>query len=323
MVDLVLLDRIAQRAHDVRLPDDLVEGLRPVTAVEAGHSSKHPSQARGAASTHPYRVARLVSATTTTLRLECWRRAAAWAGRAISSALAAATWVIFSRAFLNYDTLYALIWGRDLAHGHLPDFEFTLAPTPHPLAIAVGALASLFGTDGGYTVMLAIAPAVVRRAALGAFSGSARFAFAWPVGLLAALVVATRVPFLSQGTRAYVDIPFLALVVLAAVLEVQRPSRGWAVLVLLALAGLVRPEAWLLAAAYWVYLAPALDRQRAAGHAGAGRGAAACVGARRPDRDRRSLSLADGHTRHRRDPEPAARVSETCPRRWRAAWARS
>lgn len=175
-------------------------------------------------------------------------------------ALAAATWVIFSRAFLNYDTLYALIWGRDLAHGDLPDFEFALAPTPHPLAIAVGALASLFGTDGGYTVMLAIAFLSFGALLWGIFR-LGQSAFAWPVGLLAALVVATRVPFLSQGTRAYVDIPFLALIVFAAVLEVQRPRRGWPVLVLLALAGLVRPEAWLIAAVYWVYLAPGLDRR--------------------------------------------------------------
>ena len=87
-----------------------------------------------------------------------------------------------------------------------------------------------------------------------------RVAFSWPVGLLAAAVVATREPFLSPAVRAYVDIPFLALVVLAAVLEVRRPRRGWPVLVLLALAGLLRPEAWLLAGAYWLYLAPASDR---------------------------------------------------------------
>ena len=43
-------------------------------------------------------------------------------------------------------------------------------------------------------------------------------------GLLAAFVVATRDPFLSQAVRAYVDIPFLALVVAAAVLEVRRPQ---------------------------------------------------------------------------------------------------
>src|SRR5207244_4743305 len=35
--------------------------------------------------------------------------------------------------------------------------------------------------------------------------------------------------------------------------------RGAAVLVLLDLAGLLRPEAWLLAGAYWLWLAPALD----------------------------------------------------------------
>ena len=45
-------------------------------------------------------------------------------------------------------------------------------------------------------------------------------------GALAAFVVATRDPFLSQAVRAYVDIPFLALVVGAAVLEVRRPRRG-------------------------------------------------------------------------------------------------
>jgi hypothetical protein len=185
-----------------------------------------------------------------------------WAlGGAAAAAIGGLTWAVFSRAFLNYDTLYALIWGRDVAHGRLPDFEFTLAPTPHPLAIAVGLLASVFGTDGGYTVMLALA-LLSFGALLWAIFRLGQLTFAWPVGLLAALVVATRVPFLSQATRAYVDIPFLALVVLAAVLEVQRPRRGWAVLVLLALAGLLRPEAWLVAGAYWLYLAPVLDRNQ-------------------------------------------------------------
>jgi hypothetical protein len=214
------------------------------------------------------RVASLVSAATTT---SPGRRGALsdalprWAPpAAASAAIAAATWAVFSRAFLNYDTLYALLWGRDLAHGRVPDFEFTLAPTPHPLATAVGALASLFGTDGGYTVMLALG-LLSFGVLLWAVFRLGQVAFAWPVGLLAALIVATRVPFLSQGVRAYVDIPFLALVVLAAVLEVDRPRRGWAVLGLLALAGLLRPEAWLVAAAYWIYLAPALDRGRRLG----------------------------------------------------------
>ena len=57
--------------------------------------------------------------------------------------------------------------------------------------------------------------------------------FGWPAGALAAFVVATREPFLSQGVRAYVDVPFLALVVAAAVLEARRERRGTPVLVLL------------------------------------------------------------------------------------------
>jgi hypothetical protein len=47
----------------------------------------------------------------------------------------------------------------------------------------------------------------------------------------------------------------MAMVVWAAALEAERPRRGTAVLVLLALAGLLRPEAWVLAALYWCWVA--------------------------------------------------------------------
>jgi hypothetical protein len=176
------------------------------------------------------------------------------------AAIAAVTWALFNRAFLNYDTLYTLIWGRDLVHGRMPDYEVTLAPTPHPLATAVAAPLSLLGTDAGYTAMLVLAMLAFGLLVVGVYV-LGREAFSWPVGLLAAAIVATRVPILSQAARAYVDIPFLALIVWAAVLEVRRPRRGWPVLVLPALAGLLRPEAWLLAAAYWLYLAPSLPRR--------------------------------------------------------------
>ena len=45
-----------------------------------------------------------------------------------------------SRRIPNYDSLYALLWGRDLLHLHAADFEGYRAPTEHPLAIAFGAL---------------------------------------------------------------------------------------------------------------------------------------------------------------------------------------
>ena len=42
---------------------------------------------------------------------------------------------------VNYDSLYALVWGRDLAHGHLPDYAANvLPPTPHPLSTIAGIL---------------------------------------------------------------------------------------------------------------------------------------------------------------------------------------
>ena len=189
--------------------------------------------------------------------------------RALLHAAAAATiggavWLLFSRAFLNYDTLYSLIWGRDVAHGRTPDYETTLAPTPHPLAEAAGIPLSLLGEDGGYTAMLALAMLAFGALVWGVFL-LGRESFGAAAGALAAFVVATRDPFLSQAVRAYVDIPFLAFVIAAAVLEVRRPKRGLPVLVLLGLAGLLRPEAWLLGGAYWLYVARDLPRGRALG----------------------------------------------------------
>ena len=80
-----------------------------------------------------------------------------------------------------------------------------------------------------------------------------------PIGTIAALIVLTRAPYLSNGLRAYVDLPYIALCLGALVIESKRPRAGWPVLALLALAGLLRPEAWLFSVAYLAYmlLAPA------------------------------------------------------------------
>ena len=55
VVDLVLLDRVAQRAHDVLLPDDLVEGPRAVAAVQRGGRG-HPFESRAGGGTEPTRA---------------------------------------------------------------------------------------------------------------------------------------------------------------------------------------------------------------------------------------------------------------------------
>jgi hypothetical protein len=83
------------------------------------------------------------------------------------------------------------------------------------------------------------------------------------VGVLAAVIVLTRAPFLSNGLRAYVDLPYIALCLGALYIEARRPRAGWPVLALLVPAGLLRPEAWGFAIAYWLWLAFAVRRAEA------------------------------------------------------------
>jgi hypothetical protein len=180
----------------------------------------------------------------------------AWIG-----GIALALWLIFPFGFPNYDTAYALLWGDELAHGASPDYNAALPPTPHPLADIWGVLWSPFGavtasdatTVLAYLVLGAIAFLVYRLATLW---------FDSAIGFVAAAIVLTRAPYLSNGLRAYVDLPYIALVLLALVVETRRPRAGWPVLALLAVAGLLRPEAWLFSAAYLAYLLLEPDPER-------------------------------------------------------------
>ncbi len=162
-------------------------------------------------------------------------------------------WALVSHGLVNYDTLYSLVWGRDLAHGHLPDYDVSLAPTPHPLATLLGAILTPLGAEGaiGATLVLAF----VWLGALGWVTYL--LGEAWvnkAAGLLAAAIVLTRRPVLDFGARAYVDVPYLVLVLGALLVETKRPRAGAPVLVLLGVAGLIRPEAWLFSAVYLAYL---------------------------------------------------------------------
>jgi hypothetical protein len=65
--------------------------------------------------------------------------------------------------------------------------------------------------------------------------------------------VGSSFAFLLYAARAYVDMPFLALVVWAAAMEARAPRRGRPVMVVLLVAGLLRPEACVLAGAYWLW----------------------------------------------------------------------
>jgi hypothetical protein len=162
-------------------------------------------------------------------------------------------WLAFGHGFANYDTFYALLWGAEIAAGETPDYGAPIPPTPHPLATALGVALAPFG-DAAEGITVAIAYGSLAAIAYLCY----RLGSLWfnrPAGLLAAAIAISREPMLSDGVRAYVDIPFVALVLAALLVETKRPRAGWPVLALLALAGLLRPEAWLFSAAYVVYLA--------------------------------------------------------------------
>jgi hypothetical protein len=155
--------------------------------------------------------------------------------------------------FANYDTLYSLAWGQQLARGQTPSYKPTLAPTPHPLLEALGVILSPLGAAATITVVVALA--YLALAALGYLVYRlGRDWFSPLVGLAAAALLLSRYEVLSYGVRAYVDIPYVVLMLAALALETRRRRAGWPVIALLDLAGLLRPEAWLFAGVYWLYL---------------------------------------------------------------------
>jgi hypothetical protein len=162
---------------------------------------------------------------------------------------------------VNYDTEYALLWGNDLIHGRVPDYGVPFAPTPHPLATLVGTLGAVPGITFGENLFLVIAFLALGVLAWLVYALGAAW-FNRATGVVAAVIVLTREPILSYGVRAYVDIPYMCLLLGALLVETRRPRAGTPVLVLIGLAGLLRPEAWLFALvyAYWLWRGGVLTR---------------------------------------------------------------
>jgi hypothetical protein len=127
--------------------------------------------------------------------------------------------------FANYDTLYALSWGGQLARGETPAYDLPIAPTPHPLIEALGVILHPLAPRAveqvtvwlGFLALAACGWAVYRLASLW---------FGWAAGALAALVLVTRVPIISYGVRAYVDVPYLLFVLCAMLVEARRRVLG-------------------------------------------------------------------------------------------------
>jgi hypothetical protein len=210
-----------------------------VEPVIAGNAARHPTVVPG------YRDNDAMPQSS---------RARAWAEPlAFIAGVSAILLAIFPRGFPNYDTIYYLLWGREMAEGMTPDYSAPIAPTPHPLYQFFGSVLAPLG-DGAITVAVVLAYVSLGLLAWLVY----RLGAAWlsrPVGLLAAWLVMTSAPVLSNGLRAYIDLPYMVLVLAALLVETRRPRAGWPVLVLLTLAGLLRPEAWLFAGFYFLWLA--------------------------------------------------------------------
>ena len=176
------------------------------------------------------------------------------------AAVMGALLLVFPVGFPNYDTIYALVWGRELAHGESPDYGAALPPTPHPLADLLGLVTTPIG-DGAITVTMIVAYVSLALCGYLVYRLGTLWFDRW-IGAVAAAIVLTRAPFLSNGLRAYIDLPFIALCLGALTLEAKRPRAGWPVLALLALAGLLRPEAWGFSIAYLAYLSVDLHQLR-------------------------------------------------------------
>ncbi len=155
--------------------------------------------------------------------------------------------------FPNYDSYYSLLWGHEALHLKAPSFGVYRAPTEHPLAIAFGAVMSLFGR-GADRLMVGLTVASFLALAAGLYR-LGRVTFTPLVGVAAVGLLCTRLQLPFLAARGYLDIPYLAIVVWAGALEAQRPRRGTPVLVALAAAGLLRPEAWLLSGIYLLWCA--------------------------------------------------------------------
>jgi len=162
--------------------------------------------------------------------------------------------------YLNYDARFALVWARDLVRGLQPDYTADFAPTPHPLETAVSVLATPFETAADtllvWLMLLCFGGVVWLTYRLGSELFSP-----W-VGAVAALVVLTRPVIERDALTGYQDTAFAAAVLAAVLLEARRPRRGEAVLALLAVAGLLRPEAWVLGGLYVLWMWPAVDDRR-------------------------------------------------------------
>jgi hypothetical protein len=183
-------------------------------------------------------------------------------GSIVTLALAALLFAYAASAQLGGDEMFHLVWGADIVDGRAPELESAVAPTMHPLELLVAIPSSALGRLGDDGLRIIVLLGLVATAAALYRIGSRLFSRA--VGGVAALLFVTRPHLLEMAHHGEPDVLAVAAVAWAAVVALEWPARRTLVLALLAVAGLLRPEAWLLALAYAAWQARGRPRREQA-----------------------------------------------------------
>ena len=153
--------------------------------------------------------------------------------------------VLASGAQPGYDTSWHLVWAEQILGGQSPSFDTWAAPTEHPLLMLIALVAALFGRAAPQ--MMLIFSLLALFGLLEAMRQLGREVFGSGLaGVIGWVLMAGAYGLLLQALRGYLDVWFLLLVTTAA-LRIARTKQATAGWVPLLLAGLLRPEAWLLA----------------------------------------------------------------------------
>ena len=177
-----------------------------------------------------------------------------WLPPAAIAASAALITLAYGSGRLGYDALFALIWGRELARLELPSLDVAGAPTPHPLANVTAAALAPLGADASAAAMVGLACLALATSGYAAWLIGSRL-LGPACGLLFAVLVLTRPGLVVALLYSSTDLWFVALVLIAGAQITNRPLNPLGPLTALALAGLLRPEAWALGIVYVVFLA--------------------------------------------------------------------
>jgi hypothetical protein len=233
------------------------------------HSKEYGGRVRDAPAPAPPKQMAMQSATITqtasgldlparvqAIPARFWRRGAL----AALAVIALGAYLAFP-TYPTYDSFYALLWGKALLAGHIPDLRVYRAPTEHPLAIIFGAFCSLFG--GAAPRLMILGSFISFLALIAGIFRVARLAFGEVVAWIAGALMLSRFYDVNLMIQGYLDITYIALVMWAIAFELERPRRGRAVFLALLAAGLLRPDAWVLSGCYWLWWAWPLRRERA------------------------------------------------------------